>query len=681
MAEGYQFTWRASDGRTYSAPLLTPPDLEAVQRADGSWFRTLRQNDRSDPATFTPWPYTERFYAEYLHHHGLPAYFLRDAHLVMLRDGFEARRLGLMNAPSSQYTVIPRSDYLNLRYPGRALWPKQEADAYRIEIQSEDARASLARYHPASSVTAFEYHTYVLPSGHIQLRSITETGDGDTPVQVENSVNWVDLEDGQRIPSSYHQEATGVHLFSQGPNVRDVLIQSVIDRHGIINPMQDIPGQGHLAFLSAQDSQLALDRGYVDDNGFPDPREVNAARMREELAIGTGPRAGPIVVFWPDPDFLNPSEQPEGPGAWRFLTNEGVHSERGLAAINFGGNHGLPAYPTASQIRRLGELLIDNGREDLTAHIDIVWVPGQEDADPGEDPGLDGTVGIDNEEVSATRTKKQKTRPTSSSASNVSSPPVAGDAEDTIGTSHPHHDPTNNNGIPGSMHDQTGHPNRAEYETVLSDGRWHTIDRSRVWPGIVEPHKFWSFSARGWVRWRHADTMDWTDKEKCERLNKHREQTRQRAGIFEKKRPTPRQDYTKEENEFIFDLVAEADGNKPSMPIPEIARLFNSRFGHRVTRNDSGIASLVDRLRKMYNQYGELVEKPPRGWKQQQASKELRGISGTLEAPDDEQDIEEGEGGEEIDGSVDSDAEGEEEVGGESEGEPEDEDAEGESDE
>lgn len=652
--EGYLFTWRSSNGRFYRAPLLTPPDLEAVQRVDGTWYRTRRQHDFAHRDTFTPVPYSEHWYRDYLQHFGLPNYFLRPGHVSMIHDDLESERLDMNNAPSPQYAVIPRRNYLDLRFSAAPRWPRpDQRGTYRLEIHTEGARASLAHHFPALSVTQFEYRTYVLPSGYIQLRSVTEDVSADIPVQSEDRVDWDRFEEGQSVPSSYQrEEITGNHPFHLDSEPRDQLIQNAIDRHAVINPMEDVPGQGRLAFLTQQDEELAYRRGYINDENAADPHLVNLARRNGELTVGTGPNAGPIVVFWPSEALRNPREQPEGPGTWRFLTTDGDGSNRGFAAINFGGSHGLPTYPTASQIRRLGQLFIEDGREDLTDMIDIVWVPGAQDDNPGEDPVLDGSIEPADEQAIATPPrKKRKARRTSASVPNVSSPPADGVSGGDATPLHPNHDPTNNNGVPGSMHDQTGDPNRAVYETAWSGGRWNTVDRSRVWLGKVEPHKFWSFSARGWAKWKHWEEMDWNDPAWISSLNKHREQTRQRARIWGKKRDTPRQDYTDEENQYVWDIVAEADGNRPSRPIRDIAEEFNARFGSRVMRNETGIGSLIDRLRKTYKEHGRLIGRKPRGWTQQQASRALRG-----EAPDDEQSGEEDEDmDDEDDGDFDDD--------------------------
>jgi hypothetical protein len=82
--------------------------MEAVQRADGTWFRTRRLINNQNPV-----PYSEQWYAEYLHHFGLPTYFLRGMHLAMMNDNLEPSRLGMHNAPSPQYRRRMSSTDLN----------------------------------------------------------------------------------------------------------------------------------------------------------------------------------------------------------------------------------------------------------------------------------------------------------------------------------------------------------------------------------------------------------------------------------------------------------------------------------------------------------------------------------------------------------------------------------------
>jgi hypothetical protein len=605
--EGFYFRWRASDNRIYGATLITPPDMEAVQRGDGTWFRTRRIINAQNPV-----PYSEQWYAEYLHHFGLPTYFLRLPHLSMMDDNLESQMLGMHNAPSPQYAVIPRNDYLELRYSATPSWPRQDPNRiYRLELRSEGERAGLARHHPALSITEFPYRTYVWPNGHVQLRSMIQQESWGPPVRTENDVPWDEFEEGSRVLSHYHREATGIHPHSQPVLTRDARVQSAIDHHAIVNPMEVPPGRGDLLFLSADDERDAIARGYVDAQGNPDPTMVTRARINGQLAVGVGPNAGPIIVFWPNPANRNPAVDPTGPGAWRFLTNDGDTSNRGLAAINFGGSHGLPTYPTASQIRRLGQLFVRDGRQNLADMIDVVWVPGQVDAAPGVDPVLDGNVETEEDEASF--------------AASLSSPAVSRRGSGTIRGADPNEDPTNGN--PGGNHDQTGGP-WAEYETVAPRGIYITVDRSRAWLGKPEPHKLWCYGARGWKKWPRWKGMDWNAQKWVTDLNKHREQTNQRANLYEAKRAEKRVDYTQQELEWVMDLVRDAGGQRPEQPLANIAAEFNRRFSAQ--RNHTGIQSLVDRLRKEFVEHGGLKPRKGRGWMQQEASKQLRGVGSSV---------------------------------------------------
>lgn len=650
--EGFRFRWRASDGRIYEAPLITPPDMEAVQHADGTWFRTRRPISQSNPP-----PYSERWYRDYLEYYGLPTYFLRSGHSSMRDDDEEARRLGIFNSPSPQYAIVPRSDYLNLLHDATPFWPQPQNEMYRLELQTQGSRAGLSHYYPALSITQFQYRTYVMSDGHVQLRSMAEPDNASVPVLAENEAAWETSDENQRVPSSYHREVTGLHPHTQPSVLREVAVQAAIDRHAVINPMEDPPGRGRMRFLTENDRLQALAWHYADEQA------VNRARRNGELEVGTGENAGPIVAFWPDEHLRNPAHNPTGPGAWRFLTNNGVASDRGFAAINFGSSHGLPAHPTASQIRRLGQLFIADGREDLTEMIDIVWAPNEQDRDPGNDPVLDADVESEEEEAGPPRSRLRRTSP----ANDNSSPLVSRTAPGAIAGAHQHHDPTNNGGVRGGINDQTG-GDHAEYATCWNRGGWVTVDRSRVWPGEKEEHKLWVYGARGWKKWTRADTMDWDDTKKVSDLNKHREQSYQRAGIWERKRPEKREDYTQEELEWVMGLVRDAGGERPATPLEDIAREFNRRFSAHRRRNDSGIQSLIDRLRKEFAQYNGLRPRKGRGWKQQQTSRELRG-AGMQDAQEDAQgDVQGGEeGGEE--GAVGGDVDGEESLGNESDAE------------
>ena len=606
MPEGFTFSWLASDGNYHSATLLTPPDFEAIQRADGSWYRVPRMTGDGMSS-----PYSKAWYKKYLRTHGLPDYFLRPRHLSMLIDNEESEHLQVPNAPSPTLALAPPREYLHIQYPGEAFWPEPSTATYRLEMLTGGARENLVRHHPGLAVTAFPYNVLVTPQGSIELRLLDEPI--DCPTFSEDDVHWLRFNEGAVVPSSCHQESTGLHPLSHANQLsnRDALIQAAINEHAVLNPMEDIPGLGELVFLSEGDWQEAQRRGYAS------AQEVSMARRRGDLSVGTGTNAGPLVVFRPDPEMLNPREQPSGPGAWRFLTSAGDTSNARLAAIQFGGSRGLPAYPSARQIRRLGRLFEEDGRTNLALEIDIVWVPGAEDADGEADPFLDESA--ESEEVEEEEDMTQSDQPASSAISlaQLLSTRLQYTNDGLL------RDPANNNGVRGGTYDQTGE--WAQYQTGLRRDRVVTIDRSRAWYDHPEPHKFWCYSHRGWRKWKYWQTMDWKDKSHVSALNKHREQTHKRAG-WPSLRADKRPDYKLPERKFVMDYVEAAKGQRSSIPTEKLTDEFHRRFPDR-PRNDTGMQSLVDRLRKEYQSHGGLASRRKRGWRQQELSQASRGVS------------------------------------------------------
>jgi hypothetical protein len=633
MPEGLQFSWRTSNGRTARAPLLTPPSYQAVQRQDGTWYRTPR-------IPGIPRPYSLAWYREYLRTYGLPSYFLRPGHISMLIDSDEAALLQWANAASAAVPEALPFNFLERQYPGEVFFPEPAQLAYRLEGLSEGRRANLARHHPALAVS-FPSHIFVLPGGHIVLR--TEDEAEDCPVISETDIRWLPLDHGTVAPSSYHQDSTGFHplsLANQSSN-REALVQSAINRHAIINPMEDIPGPGELRFLSEADRLEAQRRGYATAH------DVSMARRRRDLAVGTGINAGPVVVFWPDADTLNPTEQPPGPGAWRFLTSAGDTSNAELAAIQFGGSRSLPARPSASQIRQLGQLFVQEGVTNLAAQIDLVWVAGAVDVDDALDLVLDEADLPDEENDDDSSGSSQP------QASGILGTTPGGLIIDT----------TN-----GGEHDQTG-GERPEHQTMSRHGgRTITVDRSRAWVGYPEPHKMECYSSRGWRKWTKADDMDWKDKKKVDYLNKWREQTYNRAK-WPALRDVKREDYELVQREFVMEAIKAVEGDRAKMDMESFAAEFHRRFSNRA-RNETGLQSLVDRLRIEFKTAGGLVPRNPRGWKQRQMSKAARGnLKGGQSRPligsEDNGDENGGEGDGEGD---DGEGEGGEGEGGEGEG-------------
>jgi hypothetical protein len=555
-------------------------------------------------------PYSQAWYQEYLRTHGLPSYFLRPRHLSMLLDDDESTHLGLSNAPSSQVAMPLPLDYLERRFPEEPLWPEPGNSIYQRDGLSKARRANLVRHFPALAVTKFPYNIFIFPEGIIGLGLPGEVN--DFPTVSEADVEWYEGSQGTIMPSSYHQESTGLHLLSLAnlPSDREAPIQLEINHHAIVNPMEDIPGLGELIFLSDWDRQEAARRGYAT------PHDVSTARRRGDLAVGTGINAGPIVVFRPAREFLNPVEQPAGPGAWRFLTSAGDTSNASLADIQFGGTRGLPRYPSARQIRHLGQLFIQEGRTNLAAEIDLVWVPGAEDVEDEEDPTLDSE--LDAQDDDDEQDQQEPQTPPANVPINCPSPRHNPDGL-TV-------DPTNNGGVRGGVHDQTAEGKWVEYQTMRRHGgRIITIDRSRAWHNYPQPHKMWCYSHRGWRKWLHADDMDWADKRKVEHLNKHRDQTHNRAD-WPRLRVVKRQDYTRAELEFVMERIKAAGGNRPMMDMEKLAAEFHRRFPLRA-HSDTGLQSLTDRLRVEYEKFKGLKPRKKRGWSQHEGSKAARGAA------------------------------------------------------
>lgn len=287
------------------------------------------------------------------------------------------------------------------------------------------------------------------------------------------------------------------------------------------------------------------------------------------------------------------------------MTSDGETSNANLATIQFGGSRGLPAYPSARQIRRLGQLFVQEGLTNLAAQIDIVWVPGAEDDEDEADPALDSEIDVREEQEDPM--EFDQSQPTQN---------LLGHTPDGLLI-----DPTNNHGIRGGAHDQTG--KFAEYQTGVRHNRTITIDRSRVWYDHPEAHKLEAYSSRGWRKWKHADTMDWKNKGKITELNKFRDQTHKRGG-WPLLRDVKREDYQLAERELVMEYVKAADGKRAGMAMEKLVAEFRLRFPLR-TQSDTGLQSLVDRLRKEYEEFGGLKPRKPRGWKQMQQSRAARG--------------------------------------------------------
>lgn len=590
--------------------VLSPPDIIAVQRSDGCWSRQVRHVNETNPN-----PYDTDWYSQYLAVSGLPAWFLRPAHLAMTNDDVEADNLGLDNCPST--TIVTRSNYLERMYPDPVAYPVPRSDESYVLSDLEDRYMHLTRAFPAITVEDVQSSVVVLPSGHIQLRS---TGAENMPTVSELDVEWIESETVQQ--GSYRVDPN-IHPRTDVRN-EESEAQRAFDRGALVNPSSTILGIGRLAWLNPrEDEPLARSMGYNN------PSEVTQARQQGALGIGLGDLAGPQVVFWPDRQYLNPEVQPAEEGAWRFLTVGTVDSDEGWAALNLGGNNNLPAYPTAAQVYRFRQWLFAQERVDITHGVNIIWAPGAEAEDDSwtppdpEEEQEDEDEDEEEREAATNLALPPGTVPPANLLINFDFLPAHRQPGATLAAAaaRARHDPTN--GEPGGAHDQTGGP-RAMYDTTEDRGRRITIDRSRCHLGDEEPHKLWCYSSRGWRKWQHSATMDWSDSKKIAALNKHREQTHQRAGIWLPLRRQTREDYTYEQRQWLMSLVGAAGGERPAEPLRDLVARFNRHFG--TSRAETGILSLIDRLRKEYHESGGVQVKKGRGWKQHEQSLKSLGV-------------------------------------------------------
>jgi hypothetical protein len=146
-------------------------------------------------------------------------------------------------------------------------------------------------------------------------------------------------------------------------------------------------------------------------------------------------------------------------------------------------------HPTASQIFRLRQQYRAQRREDLTADIRLVWIPGSDASDSeGDDPVLQPLVPDDEEGLFITPDGSESEQ---------------GEEEEQP---QPHHgilgpgispsdfDPTNGN--PGGKTDQTARLCPPRYYTYRIGGRIVTLDRARPEVGKPEEHKTHVFHRR-----------------------------------------------------------------------------------------------------------------------------------------------------------------------------------------
>lgn len=651
VPDGYRASYIDARGRTREIIVLSPPDLVAVQMEDGNWHRERRIiTEELQP------PYSIEWYNEYLRVSGLPAWFLRPGHLAMAFDDAESWQLQVENMPTALFG--PLAGYLERQYdqnPARPAWPTSPGPGAYIIEELRDLQPHVARRFPATNIAGIPSDVVVLPSGHIQLRLAGSSP--DLPSIHEADVAWQEESeefDHSRPVASYCIEGTSLAFPAPivpelppaasspppppagPPRNRNAEVNAAFDAGGIVNPSQPISGLGTVEWLSDADQQQALEKGYDT------PGAVLEARRNGRFAAGWGVNAGPLIVFWPQRRFRNPATQPEGPGAWRFLTTGIAGSDEELARLSFGGSWGLPAQPSAELIFLLRQAFRQLGAPDATADIELVWIPGDEDDEEVTSRVTDTALAeAAAAEILASGPEQPPATP---------SPPAPSPSPEIL------RDPTN--GQRGGEHDQTGGTagTRPVHRSTEHNGVTVVLDRSRCRAGCVEPWKLWIYTAKGWKKWRHAASMDWNDKEKVLALNKFREQTFQRSKLWKNMRDEERADYSTEQRQWVSQFVSPAKGSRLDVPIRRIAQEFNRRF--RDQRGEAGIASLLDRLRKEFDKYGGLKERKHRGWLQQEAS--LARKKGNGKAEEDENEDEDNDGDGEEDGKSEE-SEGEEE--------------------
>lgn len=605
--EGYEFLHNVGQGR-HVVILLSPPNVIAVNRPDGSWFRTYRQPAHGPP------PYSQRWYETYLRTHDLPSWWMSLEHIAMIYHDNESNFLQMAAGPSTD-RVVPLPGYLELRYPETPQYLRPKFDSvgrnYAYNL-SADEQIRLARRFPATTANTMssnpDFRIVVTNDGYVLVRDREPSPDA---LRVPyGASDWIDdfemleLADGKYRASYYieldEEGDMPVTQIAAPPN-RQALIDAIVEREREFVNLPQIPnGQGTWRWL-----QPDVDQRLAEALGLHDEFEVTQARQAGQLRVGAGPNAAPTVVYTPNRRHFNPLVQPAGNGEWQYLTDQGDGSTQALAWLNFGGQDYFPTnnQPTAGDMWNLRQafrarIAAGEAVEDITADIHLVWVPEDE------------------EEEAGTRASSLSPVPTDvNDSSGDEGTPVDPDKDPNTGLTH---DPLN-----GGRNNQTGEEGQTFYQSRIILGQQQTIDRSRAHAGNREPHKSWTATKKGtWVQWKSYSTLDWNDKDSVERMNKWREQAATRND-WPKKRETPRQDYSQAEREWLFSFVKQAKGERPKNPIDDIVRQFNERFNQK--RDSNGILGVIDRLRKEFKKYnGKMKSHQKRGHNKKKEAEEKK---------------------------------------------------------
>jgi hypothetical protein len=316
------------DRPIHSVTLLTPPDLVAVQRRDGTWYRRARNEETDGPA-----PYSEAWYLDYLRSNEVPLWFMMVQHNNVLKATDEREDIG------STYTPPPTTTdrgYLQARYPAPSTWPYADVLDNRCPYEynlSVLERSSVLQHFPFVNVLPPPYSISVLPSGHIVVREgettaaadRVDTGDLPFLTNPPNRVSSYVVESAQKKPKKAKTPAIPAPI--QASALRARLIAAARSNGGIGNPSARPSGHWQLRWLNeATDSARARSIGYDSPAAVLDAREAGALQG-----------AGSDVVFHPNQTYQNADTQPTGRGHFEYLTNDGDGSARALAEINFGG--------------------------------------------------------------------------------------------------------------------------------------------------------------------------------------------------------------------------------------------------------------------------------------------------------------------------------------------------------
>jgi hypothetical protein len=579
--DGFEFVHELANGELHPVILLSPPDLIAARRDDGTYYRRLRVEAEDGPAGYD----MDWYLNEYLLVNHLPSWFMRPEHFAGLESSAEADVLEFAESFTTPNGTTPASPaYLELRYPvplyatpqlqGPALYQFQNGAEVNCVARRFPAALSNARARAHDTPTTFG--TVIIdPNGHIQVsrRYSRELR------LIQLAIKDWKKESATKPRASY--QLADADIISQTAcstrrSTRNINRQAIENLGGYLDLNQIPNGLGEFQWLDDQDRALGETLGFNEAAGgaraFVGAREAGAfAEMRV--------RDLPHTVYWPDQDLFNPVVQPAAPGHWEFFTTGEDGTAQALAWLNFGGNaaEGLAGVvrPTAVQIWGVRQRRLLAGREDITRDIELVWVPN-----------LDGAGNLLRVVVEADETDDPD--PVSSAEADDVQQDAAIDATAAADDTH---DPTN-----AGANDQTG-STAPSYVTQTINGTNVTIDRAPARAGTAEPHKTWVCNAKGhWRQWERASTLDWNDSKAVTALNRWRFTALNRT--FGPIRLDDRHSYSAEERGWLFEYVKAAEGGRPTIDMGQLAERFNKKFGQ--ARVMTAMKDIIGRLMKEY---------------------------------------------------------------------------------